>query len=97
MLGARQIDGKTDIYQDGLTAFRLLNGIGTLRDKFNHLGDAAYIDLVQRGRLIDSGDYQPFVPRALHRVPSCHDRLRLVQLLSSLALARVRFGFSAPA
>ena len=68
VLGARQIDGHTDIYQVGLTAFRLLNGIGCLRDKYNRLGDAAYVDLVQRGRLIEAGDYQPFVPRALKTI-----------------------------
>ena len=68
VLGAMQIDAHTDIYQVGLTAFRLLNGIGTLHGKYNRLGDAGYIDLVQRGRLIDAADYQPFVPRALRTI-----------------------------
>lgn len=68
VLGAMQIDGHTDIYQVGLTAFRLLNGIGSLRDKYNRIGDAAYIDLVQRGRLIEAADYQPFIPRSLRTI-----------------------------
>lgn len=63
VLGAMQIDGHTDIYQVGLTAFRLLNGIGCLHDKYSRLGDSAYIDLIQRGRLIEASDYQPFIPR----------------------------------
>ncbi|MES2658328.1 MAG: serine/threonine-protein kinase [Verrucomicrobiota bacterium] len=68
VLNSMQIDAHTDIYQVGLTAFRLLNGIGTLRDKYNRLGDPAYIDLVQRGRLVESADYQPFIPRALRTI-----------------------------
>lgn len=68
VLGAMQIDGHTDIYQVGLTAFRLLNGIGCLQDKYNRLGDPAYIDLVQRGRLIKASDYQPFIPRSLKSI-----------------------------
>lgn len=68
VLSAMQIDGHTDVYQVGLTAFRLLNGIGCLRDKYNRLGDPAYIDLVQRGRLIEASDYQPFIPRGLKTI-----------------------------
>jgi eukaryotic-like serine/threonine-protein kinase len=68
VLAAGQIDGHTDIYQVGLTAFRLLNTIGSLRDKYNRIGDAAYIDLVKRGRLIESAEYQPFIPRSLKTI-----------------------------
>lgn len=68
VLGAMQIDGHTDIYQVGLTAFRLLNGIGCLHDKYNRLGDPAYIDLVQRGRLIEASEYRPFIPRSLRNI-----------------------------
>jgi serine/threonine protein kinase len=68
VLGSMQIDGHTDIYQVGLTAFRLLNGISCLLDKYNRLGDPAYIDLVQRGRLIEASDYQPFIPRSLRTI-----------------------------
>jgi len=68
VLNSMQIDAHTDVYQLGLTAFRLLNGIGTLHDKYNRIGDAAFIDLVQRGTLIQANDYQPFVPRALKTV-----------------------------
>jgi serine/threonine protein kinase len=68
VLSAGQIDAHTDVYQVGLTAYRLLNGIGTLQEKYNRIGDAAYIGLVQRGRLIEASDYQPFIPRGLRTI-----------------------------
>ncbi|MFC1676634.1 serine/threonine-protein kinase [Planctomycetota bacterium] len=68
ILSSNQIDTKTDIYQIGLTLFRLLNGIGTTRDKFNRLGESDYYQLVQNGKLIHSSDYQPFIPTNLKAV-----------------------------
>lgn len=58
----------TDIYQVGITAFRLLNGLGTIRDKFDRLGESDYYQLVQQGMVIQSGDYLPFIPRNLKSV-----------------------------
>lgn len=68
VLEEMQIDVRTDIYQVGLTAFRLLNGIDCFQDKHDRLGGPAYIDLVKRGRLIEASDYQPFIPRALRTI-----------------------------
>jgi len=59
---------QTDIYQVGITAFRLLNGLGMLRNKFNRLGQTGYYQLVQQGKVIQSGDYLPFIPRNLKSV-----------------------------
>jgi serine/threonine protein kinase len=58
----------TDLYQTGLTAFRLLNGIGLVRDKFNKLGESDYYKLVAAGKVIRPNDYQPFIPKNLKTV-----------------------------
>lgn len=62
------VNVQTDIYQVGITAFRLLNGLGTIRDKFNSLGESEYYQLVQKGKVVQSVDYLPFVPRKLKSV-----------------------------
>jgi len=63
-----QVSVQTDIYQVGLTTFRLLNGLGTIRDKFNSLGESDYYQLVQQGKVVQSADYLPFIPRNLKSV-----------------------------
>lgn len=68
VLNSNQINVQTDIYQVGLTAFRLLNGIGQIRDKFNALGQNDYYQLVKDGKVVQTNDYQPFVPRNLKGV-----------------------------
>jgi serine/threonine protein kinase len=68
VLNSNQINVQTDIYQVGLTAFRLLNGIGHIRDKFNALGQGDYYQLVKDGKVVQTSDYQPFVPRNLKTV-----------------------------
>lgn len=68
VLNNNQIDVQTDIYQVGLTAFRLLNGIGTIRDKFNSVGESEYNKLVLQGRVVLADDYLPFIPRNLKRI-----------------------------
>ena len=62
------VNVQTDVYQVGATAFRLLNGLGMLQDKMNLLGEDAYNQLVQTGKLIAGDDYLPFVPENLKRV-----------------------------
>ena len=68
ILNDNHINIQTDIYQVGLTAFRLINGIGAIQDKFNKLGEQKYYQLVQKGNVIQTTDYQPFVPRTLKAV-----------------------------
>lgn len=68
VLSNNQINVQTDIYQVGITTFRLLNGIGTIREKFNQVGQSDYYTLVQQGKVIQSCDYQPFIPRNLKAV-----------------------------
>ena len=70
LIANNHINAQTDIYQVGLTMFRLLNGIGKLRNKMNSLGEAEYYRLVQNGNLIKPADYLPFIPRNLKAIIS---------------------------
>jgi len=64
------INVTTDIYQMGLTLFRLTNGNHILQGKFNSLGEIEYNELIKKGALIDKDDYQDFIPRCLKSVIS---------------------------
>lgn len=61
------IEARTDIFQTGLTLFRLLAGLSALEAKFNALGDAAYADALAKGTLIARTDFPPFIPNAVCR------------------------------
>ncbi len=65
-----QISVQTDIYQVGMTAFRLLNGEDKIKTLFERKGIEGYYDLVLQGRVIQPGDYLPFIPRNLKRILS---------------------------
>lgn len=60
-----RISVQTDIYQIGMTAFRLLNGNLILKQIFDNVGKAEYFNLVINGKLIKSEIYLPFIPRNL--------------------------------
>lgn len=62
------IEARTDIFQTGLTLFRLLVGLPTLEAKFNTLGGAAYADALAKGSLVTRADFPPFIPSAVCRV-----------------------------
>jgi serine/threonine protein kinase len=61
------IEARTDIFQTGLTLFRLMVGLGTLEAKFNSFGDAAYADALAKGSLIARTDFPSFIPNAVCR------------------------------
>jgi serine/threonine protein kinase len=63
-----QISVQTDIYQVGMTAFRLLNGENKIKTIFEHKGIEDYCDLVLQGKVIQPGDYLPFIPRNLKTI-----------------------------
>jgi serine/threonine protein kinase len=67
-LSSNQITIHTDIYQVGLTAFRLINGIGCIRQKFNTLGEQNYYSTVQQGTVVKDKDYELFVPSNLRTI-----------------------------
>lgn len=68
ILSSSGINIHTDLYQTGLTAFRLLNGMGLVCDKFNKLGESDYYKLVAAGKVIHPTDYLPFIPKNLRTV-----------------------------
>ena len=61
------IEARTDIFQTGLTLFRLLVGLGALEAKYNSLGDATYVDALAKGSLITRADFPPFIPNVVCR------------------------------
>ncbi|MGK2872250.1 MAG: serine/threonine-protein kinase [Alphaproteobacteria bacterium] len=62
------IEARTDIFQTGLTLFRLLVGLGVLEAKYNSLGATAYADARAKSALITRADFPSFVPNAVRRV-----------------------------
>lgn len=65
-LTQNQVSVQSDVYQTGLTIFRLLNGIGLIRNKLAQVGNwDDYFILVKKGEIAAHQDYQPFVPRNL--------------------------------
>ena len=62
-----EYDARTDIYQLGLTAFRLVNGISTIKDAF--VKDCtAFKQSILDGKVITDSSFQPYVPHRLRRV-----------------------------
>lgn len=62
------IEARTDIFQTGLTLFRLLVGLGTLEAKFNALGHAAYAAALAKGALVTTADFPIFIPNSVRRI-----------------------------
>ena len=62
-------DVRTDIYQLGLTAFRLFNGISEIKSSF-FSDREAFMELVSKGTLTTNGKYQPYVPKKIRKVIS---------------------------
>lgn len=62
-------DERTDIYQLGLTAFRLVNGISEIKNDFI-TNPALFRERVLQGKVVTDSKYQPFVPRKIRRIIS---------------------------
>lgn len=62
------ITAQTDVFQAGLTLFRLLIGLDTLRHKFTAMGERDYYQAVQDGNLITASDFPAYVPSRLRRI-----------------------------
>ncbi|MBI3727327.1 MAG: serine/threonine protein kinase [Burkholderiales bacterium] len=58
----------TDIYQVGLTLFRLLNGIGLIKDLRAKVGDAEFETLKIQGKVPPQNGYMPFVIPSLRKI-----------------------------
>lgn len=62
------INAQTDIFQAGMTLFRMLVGLGTLRDKFLQLGEADYYQAICDAKLVTAADLPAYVPNRLKRI-----------------------------
>lgn len=60
-------DVRTDIYQLGLTAFRLINGISEVKSDI--IADREkFRNAVLAGKVVTDAKYQPYVPRSIRRI-----------------------------
>lgn len=68
VLNANAITAQTDVFQTGLTLFRMLVGLDMLRQKFNTLGEQAYYRALSDSDLISPSDFPAYVPSRLRRI-----------------------------
>lgn len=66
-ISSNTYDERTDIYQLGLTAFRLINGISEIKNDFI-TDQINFRQNVLQGKVVTDGKYQPFVPRKIRRI-----------------------------
>jgi serine/threonine protein kinase len=62
------IEAKTDVFQVGMTLFRMLVGLGALEAKMNSLGQQGYALALSTGALITKADYPDFIPNSVRRI-----------------------------
>jgi eukaryotic-like serine/threonine-protein kinase len=62
------ITAQIDIFQTGLTFFRMLVGLDTLRQKFISLGEQDYYDAICRAKLVTAADFPAFIPPRIRRI-----------------------------
>ena len=68
VIAKNSITGQTDVFQTGLTLFRMLVGLDTLQHKFNDLGEHAYYSAVAKDDFISNPDFPAYVPSRLRRI-----------------------------
>jgi serine/threonine protein kinase len=66
-LAGNGIEARTDIFQSGLTMFRLLTGLGSLEAKFTSLGRGPYEAALADGSLVSRRDFPSFIPNSVCR------------------------------
>lgn len=63
------IQPQSDIYQVGCTIFRLVNGIGFIKDDFNRLGNIhQFNQLKEKGKIPNKKSYLPYIPIQLKKI-----------------------------
>lgn len=68
VLETNLINAQSDIYQVGLTMFRMLVGLDALRSKFDEQGEHDYYQSVSSSGLLKSSDFPPYVPHRLRQI-----------------------------
>lgn len=64
----KEVSIETDIYQVGLTIFRLLVGLDVLRRMFNELGEKEYYEMVSCRGLVKTIAFPAYIPSRLRRI-----------------------------
>ncbi|GHU63512.1 hypothetical protein AGMMS49983_07130 [Clostridia bacterium] len=67
MITENRYDARTDLYQLGVTGYRLINGISLVKDEFE-LDRVGFNQKVLDGRIVTASAFQAFVPRRLRKV-----------------------------
>ncbi len=62
------INPQTEVYQVGVTAFRLLNGISLVKDDFLNMSETDFNNFKAIGKLPRKSDHLQFIPRSLKAV-----------------------------
>lgn len=62
------INAQTDVFQAGMTLFRMLVGLGVLRDKFIKLGETNYYQAICDAKLVTANDFPAYVPNRMRRI-----------------------------
>ena len=62
------ITAQTDVFQAGMTLFRMLVGLGSLRDKFKKMGEQQYYQAICKATLITAVDFPAYAPARLRRI-----------------------------
>ena len=68
IINSNAISAQTDIFQTGLTLYRMVVGLNTLIQKFNDLGETDYYKALEGGDLISTSSFPPYVPSRLKRI-----------------------------
>lgn len=68
VVNSNGITAQTDVFQAGMTLFRMLVGLGLLRDKFTKMGEQQYYHAICDAKLVTALDFPPYVPTRLRRI-----------------------------
>ena len=68
VIAANEISVRTDVFQVGLTLFRMLAGLDILRRKFESVGEQDYFDSVVGSGVISASDLPPYIPPRVIRI-----------------------------
>ena len=68
VVNKKGINAQTDVFQVGMTLYRMLVGLGSLREKFVKFGEQQYYQAVCNASLVTASDFPSFVPARLKRI-----------------------------
>ncbi len=67
-IGTSEVSVNSDLYQMGITMFRLINGISLIKSKFQAMSNSQFYSEVIQNGIVKNSDFLPFVPRNIRRV-----------------------------